>query len=204
MKKALSMLLVVLVGTLAVFADIAPVKTPDAKPTPKVKPVSSLMYIKMDSGTKVATLSIPRDQLKNLRAQLDQLEDENDDTTASLGSFSRTQAIVSGAFLSLGLVFGGLWFARSNKTASKAAKALLIAAIVGGIGSAATFVYANAGPPPGLRTISSQLFDKKAFGYWTSASGKVDVVVSDAQVIELKVPAPKDWPNDKEGNKSEE
>lgn len=204
MKKALGILLALLIGSVTVFADIAPVKTPDPKPTPKAKPVSSLMYIKMDSGTKVATLSIPRDQLKSLRAQIDQLDDESDDATAAIAGFSRTQTIVSGAFLSLSLVFGGLWFVRSGKALSVTGKVLGVLVMVGIFGSAATYVYANVGPPPGLRTISSKLFDKKAFGYWTSASGKVDVVVSDAQVIELKVPAPKDWPNDKESDKSEE
>lgn len=204
MKKALGILLALLIGSLTAFADIAPIKTPEPKPSPKASPVSSLMYIKMDSGTKVATLSIPRDQLKSLRAQIDQLDDESVDTTAANGSFSRTPTIVSGAFLSLALVFGGLWFVRSGKATSRSGKAFGILVLVGMIGSGATFVYANIGPPPGLRTISSKLFDKKAFGYWTSASGKVDVVVSDAQAIELKVPAPKDWPNDKEGNKSEE
>jgi len=190
--------------SVAVFPDIAPVKTPKPTPAPKSKPVSMLMSIKMDPETKVATLSIPRAQLKELRAQIDQLEGETDDTAATGGSYSGTQTVVSGAFLSLALVFGGLWFARSGKVASKPAKSLLILAMIGVIGSAATYVYANVGPPMELRSFTSKLFDKKAFGYWSSASGKVDVVVSDKQAIELSVPAPKNWPQDEQNTKDKE
>ncbi len=204
MKRILSLSLAMLAFTVAGFADIAPMKTPKPTPAPKSTPISTRMSIKMDSTTKVATLSIPRQQLKELRAQIDQLEGETDNTATATGNFSRTQTIVSGAFLSLALVFGGLWFVRSGKATSKPAKSLLVLAMLGVIGSAATLAYANAGPPLELRTISSVLFDKKAFGYWPSASGKIDLVVSDTPVIELKVPAPKNWPRDKVEDKTEE
>jgi len=195
--------MLILLTSVVAFSDIAPERTPKPTPTPKTTPVSVLMSIKMDSNAKVATLSIPREQLKQLRAEIDQIDNENDNTAAATGIFSRTQTIVSGAFLSLAVVFGGMWFVRSGKSATKTGKTLVILAMIGFVGSAATFVYANAGPPPELRSISSTLFDKKAFGYWTSAMGKVNLTVSDAQVIELNVPAPKKWPNDKE-NKDDE
>ncbi|MBL8181155.1 MAG: hypothetical protein JNL64_06035 [Blastocatellia bacterium] len=204
MKRLLGLSLLFLLCSVAVFADIAPLKTPKPTPASKSKPVSMLMSIKMDPETKVATLSIPRAQLKELRAQIEQLEGETDDTTAALGSFSRTQTMISGAFLSLALVFGGLWFVRGGKAKSEPAKSLLILAMIGVIGSAGTFVYANVGPPMELRSITSKLFDKKAFGYWTSASGRVDVVVSDKQAIELSVPVPKNWPKDEQDTKDKE
>lgn len=203
MKRILSLSMLILLTSVAAFADIAPERTPKPKPTPKSEPVSVFMSIKMDPKTKVATLSIPREQLKQLRAEIDQLDTDSNNTAAVTGSFSRLQTIVSGAFLSLAFVFGGMWFVRSGRSATKAGKTLVVLAMIGIIGSAATFVYANAGPPQALRSISSTLFDKKAFGYWNSAGGTVNLVVSDASVIELKVPAPKDWPNDKE-NKNDE
>lgn len=203
MKRILCLSMLILLGSVAVFSDVAPERTPKPKPTPKTESVSTMLSISMDSNTKVATLSIPREQLKQLRAEIDQLDNGNDNTAAVTG-ISRTQTIVSGAFLSLALVFGGMWFVRSGKSATKSGKSLVILAMIGIVGSAATFVYANAGPPPELRSISSTLFDKKAFGYWNSAMGKVNLTVSDAQVIELKVPAPKKWPNDREGNKEDE
>lgn len=53
----------------------------------------------------------------------------------------------------------------------------------------ATIVYANAGLPPELRQITSKLFDKKVFGYWNSAGGKIKIQISDtAQNPELIVP----------------
>lgn len=201
MKRILCLSLLILLTSVAAFSDIAPERTPKPTPTPKTTPVSVLMSIKMDSNTKVATLSIPREQLKQLRAEIDQLDNEKDNT--AITGISRTQTIVSGAFLSLALVFGGMWFVRSGKSATKTGKTLVILAMIGVIGSAATFVYANAGPPSELRSISSTLFDKKAFGYWNSAMGKVNLEVWDAQVIELKVPAPKKWPNDKENKEDE-
>lgn len=203
MKRILCLSLLILLTSVAAFSDIAPQKPPKPTPKPKSGPVSTTMSIKMDSNTKEATLSIPREQLKQLRAQIDQIDNENDNTAAA-GSFSRTQTIVSGAFLSLALVFGGMWFVRSGRSATKSGKALVVLAMIGVVGSAATFVYANAGPPPELRSISSTLFDKKVFEYWTSAYGKVNLTVSDAQVIELRVPAPKKWPNDKENTKEDE
>ncbi len=198
MKRILASSMLVMLCSLAAFADIAPRRTPT--PAPKASPVSSHMSIRMDWNTKVATLSIPRSQLQELRAQIDQIESDGDSTAASAGSFSQTQTIVSGAFISL----GGLWLVRSGKSASRSARPLLVLALVGVIASAATLVYANAGPPNNLRTISSTLFDKKVFGYWPTARGKVDLVVSDSQVIELRVPAPKNWPHDKESDKNEE
>lgn len=204
MKRILSLSLAILAFTVAGFADIAPMKTPKPTPAPKSTTISTRMSIKMDSTAKVATLSIPREQLKELRAQIDQLEGETENTASATGNFSRTQTIVSGAFLSLALVFGGLWFVRSGKAASKPTKSMLVLAMVGVIGTAATLVYANVGPPAELRSISSSLFDRKTFGYWPSASGKIDLVVSDTPVIELKVPAPKNWPKDKQDNKDEE
>ena len=163
------------------------------------------MTIKMDSDIKVATLRVPKDKLKQLSAELDQLADESDDTTAKISpGMTRTQTIVSGIFLSLALVFGGMWFVRSGKAGTSTGKALVILAMIAGVGSAATFVYGNVGPPPSLRNITSELFDRKAFLFYSSASGKVNIEVTNGSGVELVVPAPKHWPTDKEGTKPEE
>lgn len=204
MKRILGLSMLLLLSSVAGFADIAPEITPKPIPKPKSSPVSTTMSIRMDAKTKVATLSIPREQLKQLTAQLEQLDSESDNTAAATGSISRTQTIVSGMFLSLAMVFGGIWFVRNGKSATKAGKALVIFAIIAGVGSAATLVYANAGPPPALRSITSTLFDKKAFIYLSSATGKINLEVSDQSTVELRVPAPASWPLDKDKDKSEE
>lgn len=204
MKQTLGLLALLLLSSVAVFSDIArPDKTPTR--TPKPKTISSSMTIRMDSNTKVATLRVPKDKLKQLSAELDQLADESDDTAAvNTPGLTRTQTIVSGIFLSLALVFGGMWFARSGRSSTTTVKTLVIFALIAGAGSAATFVYGNVGPPQALRSISSELFDRKAFLFYSSAGGTVNIEVTNGSSVELSVPAPKNWPKDKEETKPEE
>ena len=97
-------------------------------------------------------------------------------------------------FLSLALVFGGIWFARSGKVSTRTAKALMIGDLLACLGSAATFVYANAGPPAEARSITSKMFSQSVhiykFGY-----GRVKLEAkaeSGGDRIELIVPDPKD------------
>jgi hypothetical protein len=155
-------------ASFAAFADIArPDKTP--KNTPKPKGIDTSMTIRLDRDAKEARLLIPRSQLKKLRAELDQMDDDSDNTAAVTNGIGRTQTIVSGLFLSLALVFGGMWFVRSGKAATKTGKSLVVLAILAGLGSAATFVYANAGPPSEARSITGKMFSQSVhiynFGY---------------------------------------
>ena len=140
-------------------------------------------------------LIIPKSQIKQLRAELEQLDDESDNTASVTqpSSFSRTQTIVSGAFLSLALVFGGMWFVRSGKATSRAGKSLVILAVVAGIGSAATLVYANAGPPR-VTSITNKVFNKDSFRFYSSVSGKIKVETSDEPSVQLVVPDPQPTP----------
>ena len=104
---------------------------------------------------------------------------------------------ISGVFLSLAFVFGGIWFVRSGKTATKAGKSLLILGVISGIGAAATLVYANVGPPPEARSITSRLFDQKVMSPYRFASGQVMVETTDeSESITLIVPDPPKKPGD--------
>ena len=143
----------------------------------------------MQGNIAQTTLRIPKAQLKWL-AEREENGDDSDNTATNAGSFSRTQTIVSGAFLSLALIFGGMWFVSSGKSATKKGKTLVILAVIGVVSSAATFVYANVGPPPQLRSISTNLFDKKSFEGWNYASGTIRVETSPEDVIELIVADP--------------
>jgi len=180
----------------AVSSSFANIARPDPPKTPKPKPSTSIittMDIRLDSDAKEARLIIPKSQLKQLRAQLDDMDDADDNTAAvTTPSFSRTQTIMSGAFLSLAIVFGGMWFARSGKAASKTVKTLIIATTIAGIASAATFVYANAGPPDEARSITGKMFSQAVHIYgfgW----GQVKLETSDKDDrITLIVPNPKD------------
>ena len=195
MKHLICLTVLVLFAAAAAFADIPrpePAKTP--KPNSS-KSIETGMTIKLDSEAKEARLIIPKSQIKQLRAELEKMDDDSDNTAAvtSPGSFSRTQTIVSGSFLSLALVFGGMWFVRSGKAATKSGKGLVILAVVTGIVSAATLVYANAGPPQDARTINGKMFTQAVHMYGTGW-GVVKLETRDQKQIELIVPNPPDKP----------
>ncbi len=186
MKKLLLLTALALFTSTAAFADIAP---PRPEKTPKPKPgVSTTMEIMMDKTAKEAKLIIPKSQIKQLRAELESLDDDSGNTAAVTGGSTRLQTIVSGAFLSLAFVFGGMWFVRSGKASTKGGKALAAAAILGGIGAATTVVFANVGPPPAARNITSKLFDQKIFQPYGFAYGKIKIETTDGNQVKLIVP----------------
>ena len=191
MKRIVCLTLLILLGTHLAFSDIAgPPANVVPENTPKAKSLDAKLHITMRSNVSVATLSVPKAQLKSLRAQLEEIDNQSDDT-ASSGSLSRTQTIASGLLISLAMLFGGLWFARSGKSATKSGKTVAVLAAVG-IASASTVVYANVGPPPGARSITGNLFDQKMFEPYGFVSGKIKVVVDSdtTNVYSLEVPNP--------------
>lgn len=194
MNRLLYFTSLILLLTASAFADIA---RPDPTKTPKqVKGIDTTMMIRLDRDAKEARLIIPKSQVKQLRAQLEQIDEDSDNTAAvtSPNTFSRTQTIVSGAFLSLALVFGGMWFVRSGKAETKTGRALVVLAMLAGIGSAATFVYANAGPPPEARSITGKMFSQSVRSY-NFGSGKIRIETKeDSNSVELIVPDPADKP----------
>jgi len=191
MKRIICILTLILVAAAAGFADI-----PRPEKSPKngnKKSIETNMIIRLDSNAKEARLLIPRSQLKQLRAQLDEMDDGDDNTAAVTNSVGRTQTIVSGMFLSLAFVFGGIWFVRSGKGSTRTGKALVISALLAGLGSAATFVYANAGPPPEARSITGKMFSQALHIYnFGSGRVKLEPKSEDTGGIELIVPNPKD------------
>ena len=192
MKRILLLTALALITSTAVFADIAPIRP---EKTPKPKPgVNTTMEIMMDKSAKEAKLLIPKSQIKQLRAELESLDDDNGNTAAVTGGFTRLQTIVSGAFLSLAFVFGGMWFVRSGKASTKGGKALAAAAILGGIGAATTVVFANVGPPPAARNITSKLFDQKLFTPYGFAYGKIKIETTDGNQVKLIVPEATETP----------
>ncbi len=198
MKRILCFTSLILLLATAAFADVP---RPDPTKTPKqVKGIDTTLTIRLDRTAKDAKLIIPKSQIKQLRAQLEQLDNDSDNTAAvtAPNSFLRTQTIVSGAFLSLALVFGGMWFARSGKTMTKTGKTLVIFAVLAGIGSAATFVYANAGPPSEARSITGKMFSQ-SIHYMNYGTGKIRIETKeDSNSVELIVPNPDDKPKSDE------
>ncbi len=188
MRKFIYSIVFIALLSFSAFADIRLPDTPKPTATPKQqKSIDSNMKITLDKNVTEATLIIPKSQIKQLRAQLEGLDDSDDSPVFAI---SRTQTVVSGLFLSLAFVFGGVWFARSRKTDGKLNKTLVVGAILLLVGSAATLVFANGGPPQELGSISSKIFKRELFTFgWNYARGKIKVKVSDnANEIELIVP----------------
>lgn len=186
MKNFFAVFTLLLAFSIVGFADIR-LDTPKPTATPKqAKTIDTDMHISISKDTKEARLVIPRSQIKQLRAELGQYDDDSD-AMASL-SFTRTQTIVSGLFLSLAFVFGGVWFARSRKTATKTGKALIAGAILFLSGAFATIAFANIGPPMEARSITGKIFTPAVHQY-KQAWGKIKLEVSDtANGVELIVP----------------
>ncbi|HEX8248177.1 MAG TPA: hypothetical protein VF599_08410 [Pyrinomonadaceae bacterium] len=185
MKKLFSS--IALIAALALVA-LADVRLPDTPKPKQSKAIDTRLQIRLDKDAKEARLRIPKSQLKQLRAELDQLDDSAG-TTASL-SFSRTQTIVSGLFLSLAFVFGGVWLARSRgKTDSKTNKALVVVAGLFLTGAMTTIAFANIAPPVETRRIDGKIFSESVHRY-KRALGKIKLEISDdsEEEIELIVP----------------
>ena len=182
MRKTLMFIAVVLSLSVLTFADVP---QPD-KPKKAAKSIDTSLSIRIDRDAREARLIIPRDQIKQLRAELDQLdENSNDSAVTATGVFGRTQTIVSGALLSMAFVFGGMWFVRSGHQNSKGVVSL---AVILAIGSNATLVYGNAGPPPEARSITGKMFTQSIHMY-KAGWGAIKLEVSDtARNPELIVP----------------
>jgi hypothetical protein len=190
MKKVTGISILVVLLTLVVAADIP-------KPAPKQgKSINSILRISLKSDAKEARLIIPRSQLLELRAALDQMDDSNNAAAfVSAGGFGRMQTIVSGVFLSLAIVFGGIWFARSGKLSARSSKSLVIVSVLAGLGSLATVVYSNAGPPPEARSITGKMFTPAVHLYgFGSGQIKLETTDEDRNDIQLIVPDPQTTP----------
>jgi hypothetical protein len=192
MKKITGISALVVLLALTVAADIPkPAKSPKQSAS-----INSILRINLKGDAKEARLIIPKSQLLELRAALEQMDDTgNTAAFVSAGGFSRTQTIVSGMFLSLAIVFGGIWFARSGKVSSRSGNALVIVAVLTGLGSAATFIYGNAGPPPEARSITGKMFTPAVHLYgFGSGQIKLETTDEDRNDIQLIVPDPQTTP----------
>jgi hypothetical protein len=191
MKK---LFLTVTVGLLSSAFALADIPKPEKPKDEKAKPsYETTLDIRLKADAKEAKLIIPKSQIKQLRAQLDALDSGSENTAAFIfgSGFSGTQTIMSGLFLSLAIVFGGVWFMRSgraNSTANKGVTAIVVLSCV----ASATFVFANAGPPAEARSITGKMFSSAMHQYgfgWGKI--KVETTDDDNDRITLIVPNPK-------------
>jgi hypothetical protein len=186
MKKLFLMVAMFCLLGLPVFADEAlpkPVPT-TKKVTPKS--INSNLGIRLDRNAKEAKLIIPKSQLKQLKAELDRMDGDPAEASADAGNHRST--IIGGIFLSLGFIFGGVWFFRSSAAdhgKSKVIVGLLVVILTTATG---TILLANAGPPLEARSITSKLFSPvvRSYGY---SYGAIKIEISEtARTVELVVP----------------
>jgi len=191
MKRVLSLFAAVMLFSIVGSANLP---NPNNSKNTSKKSIQTTMMIHLKSDATEAKLIIPRNQIQQLRAQLEELDNSSENTAAvvSSGGITRTQTIVSGLFLSMAIVFGGIWFVRSGKNASKTVKIAAIAVLLLGTGSVATLVLANAGPPPEARSITGKMFAQGVHIYgFGSGQIKLEAAKGDQDYIDLIVPDPK-------------
>lgn len=185
MKRLIALSTMIMIVAISAFADVARPDKP-SKPLPKPKSINSKLFIDTNENLQIATLYIPRSQLKKLTAEFERSGDD-EENTASVSHGSRFQTVVAGAFLSIALILGGFWFARGGKLSASAGKVVGIIAMAAGLGSAASLVNANVGPPL-LSTINSKIFNSKAFDGPLGLTGNIKVVTTDDSEFHLAVP----------------
>ena len=173
------------------FADIRLPDQPNSggnRRLPK-PPVGRPYSMSIDAGEteREARLLIPAAALKQLRAELDE---EKSSLAASLGvgGLPPAHTAAAGVLLSLALVFGGLWFARSGHSARARRTAAVIAVCALCAGAATTLTLANLAPPP--RALDAGTLPQAVDG--EKLSGRVKVfVVNDDTSGEIRLIVPK-------------
>lgn len=158
------------------------------KPPQKLDSITARMRIAPDSTATEARLIIPRSLVLQMKAELD--GDDSQVAAATSGfNLTPTQTVFAGLCLSLSFVLGGVWFVGSRMAGKKAPRVAAVLAVLALGGAAATTVYANVGPPPVARSLTSKILIPEATTY--GATGLVKVEFSDegpADFIELRLP----------------
>ena len=191
MKRIFSLCLLVTMFSIAAFADVRLPDTPKPTPPPKEKKaIDTYLSVRISKDAKDARLLIPKDQIKQLRAQLDELDGSSNN--AALLSFSRTQTIVGGLFLSLGAVFGGVWLTRVRKSDLKPNRTVIAGAVLFLCGAFAAITYANIGPPMEARSITGRIFSPAVHQYKQASGGIKLETTDDTFGVQLIVPDVKD------------
>lgn len=149
--------------------------------------VNAQMHIEPNTKATEARLLIPRAVWQQMRAGLDA---EGGQHVAGVFAAGGAQTAMAGIFLSLAFAFGGVWFVRQRKHAANWTRAALGVALLALCGATASIAYANAGPPPVARSLTSGILSPGAQPY--GAYGQVKVEISDEESqITLVLPVAK-------------
>src|SRR4051794_18882562 len=121
MRKIVLVSSLITILSVVAFADIA-------KPTPvkQKSAINTTLRISLDRDAKEARLIIPKSQIQQLRAHLDALDGSNSTAAITGITNSQIQTIFAGVFLSLAIVFAGIWLARSRKLTPRSSAAAVV------------------------------------------------------------------------------
>ncbi|HYH85937.1 MAG TPA: hypothetical protein VEX60_10835 [Pyrinomonadaceae bacterium] len=151
---------------------------------------TTAMKIATDEKVNEARLVIPREVWQQMKAGLDGEGSQNAAVAGRTFNLGGTQTVVSGVFLSLAFAFGGVWLVRSRRQALRFGPAALCVIALALCGAFAGAAYANAGPPPVARSLTSKILIDDL--QWWGAYGQVKVEVSgDADRVTLILPRTK-------------
>jgi hypothetical protein len=171
------------------FADIAlpepsPAQTPQKARRPTPLPAARMLIESRNDATE-ARLQIPRNMLRQLRAEMDR--DSGAGAAATNASLRPAQTIIAGIFLSLSLAFAGVLIARTRSRNAKQAAAIALA-VLAATGALAIKTLANARPP------EPRILDAGSLKRATTPDDELDgviriEVVDEQNVFKLIVPA---------------
>lgn len=189
MKRIFGLFVLTAIFSIAAFADVRLPDTPNPTPAKTAKPeaaaVDSKLHVVFSKSDKTARLVVPRNQLNRLRAELGGLEAGG---ASVFSGVSRAQTVAGGLFLTLALVFGGVWFVRSGKNAAKKVKIAAAGALLFASGALASIAFANIGPPT-TAEITSRIFNAESFRHPLGVRGAVKLeIIDDSDQILLVVP----------------
>lgn len=182
MKKTALLFALIIVSAGFAAADIRLPDTPQPTATPTATPMpndlSAPLNIYVGRNYKEPTLIIPRSVAKEIRAQLNAAESGNPTaaTTGGISNISSMQTMVSGFFMSLALIFGGVWFWR-GKSFGKNQKIVAGAIVCAFAGVSAITIFANIAPPP-LIGIDEKILSDKTRSNYRGVSGTVNIKIS--------------------------
>ncbi|MGH9966669.1 MAG: hypothetical protein ACREBG_02385 [Pyrinomonadaceae bacterium] len=175
--------LILLVGSSAVLADLAPPPKPSPQQGKFV--LNTGLEVVPDANVTYARLQIPQASLQELRTALANAGEA--DVAGPRIAHGSTRTIVAGVFLFLSLSFGGVWLARASQSRSqKVVAAMILTAAV--FGAATIITRANAGPPPTY--LWRNLPQNLGAGRATQGPVKIEIVAEDNGIklfIPLKV-----------------
>jgi len=184
----IAMVAFLLASAAPAFGDLLPDPPNRNRTEPKASAAKVPMVITREYKGSGATLEIPRSLWQRLQAEG---AGDNQQYGADAGrglTLSGAQTVVAGLFLSLALVFGGVWFVRSRKRLDPLARTAFLIGAVALFAVAGGIVYGNAGPPPAVtRSLTTSILVPEARNW--GAQGQVTLmVVDDDHPITLTLP----------------